>query len=114
MAEHTAIPWRVEEGTTLIWGACVLYEDGAPNYLGFPVASAETARSWSTPAYPSAEVQEANAAFIVKCVNSHAELVAALKQAGGYLANGNLADAFVRDGVLTLVNAAIARAEAPQ
>lgn len=59
-------------------------------------------------AHNSKDIVEAydNAAYIVKCVNCHDELDAALKLAGDYLANGDLSDLSIRDGVLAAITAA--------
>ena len=45
-AKHTPGPWRVEDDTFLVWGACQLADDGTIDFLGIPVARAETSRDW--------------------------------------------------------------------
>lgn len=93
MAEHTNLPWTISNG-----------------YLHDVSGSAVAVRSAH---YPHglergvmAEKADANAAYIVKCVNCHDELDAALKLAGDYLANGDLSDLSIRDGVLAAITAA--------
>jgi hypothetical protein len=60
---HTPGPWRVEEGTTLIWGACNP-EDKTSYGMGYPVAKCETPYSWSKANKPSVDEQEVNARLI--------------------------------------------------
>jgi hypothetical protein len=79
MAEHTPTPWRVEKGTGLVWGDCTLFDDGTPDRLGVPVADGQLERPWAQGKGPSYEEMEANAAFIVKSVNSHDALIDALR-----------------------------------
>jgi len=78
MSEHTPTPWRVEDGTDLIWGAC--NPDDRSSYgMGYSIVEGK-APGWK-PYKPSMEEREANAAFIVKAVNSHDALVEAIKHA---------------------------------
>ncbi len=75
-AKYTPTPWRQEEGTTLVWGAC------GPDFpftgnIGVPVAEAQLRRSWASE--PNMDTALANAAFIVTAVNAHADLVEALR-----------------------------------
>lgn len=78
MTEHTPTPWRVEEGTDLIWGAC--NPDDQSSYgMGYPVIEGKIPR-WK-PYKPSMDEREANAAFIVKAVNNHDALVKDLADA---------------------------------
>jgi len=71
MGEHTPTPWRVEEGTDLIWGAC--NPDDQSSYgMGYSIVEGK-APGWK-PYKPSMEEREANAAFIVEAVNNHARL----------------------------------------
>lgn len=79
--EHTPTPWRIEDNTTLIWGAC--NPDDLSSYgMGYPVAECRitpiSQSSWCNAPY--SDEGEANAAHIVKCVNMHDELVEALKE----------------------------------
>lgn len=84
--KHTPTPWRIEDGTTLIWGSCNP-EDNTDAGMGYPVTECRTtpisASSWCKAPY--SEEGEANAAHIVKCVNMHDELVEALKLANGFI-----------------------------
>lgn len=76
MTTHTPTPWRVEQDTTLIWGAC--NEDDNSSYgLGYPVAECRiTPMNMSWAKGPNADEGEANAELIVKAVNSYADLFA--------------------------------------
>lgn len=70
MTEHTKEPWRVEENTTLIWGAC--NPDDSTSYgMGPPIADAKTAFSYYAGKTTfDADMGEANARGIVACVNA--------------------------------------------
>lgn len=62
--EHTKGPWRVEEGTTLIWGACDP-EDLSDRGMGYPITECKTSAGYSLWAKgPSADEGEANARLI--------------------------------------------------
>lgn len=78
--KHTPTPWRVEGDTTLIWGHCDTH-DLSDYGMGYPIAecrvSPMSTSTWCRAPY--ADEGEANAAHIVKCVNMHDELVAALE-----------------------------------
>lgn len=75
MIAHTPTPWRVEQDTTLIWGAC--NPDDMSNYgMGYPVAECRiTPISMHWAKGPNADQGEANAELIVKAVNSYASLI---------------------------------------
>lgn len=61
--QHTPGPWRVEEGTTLVWGAC--NPDDRTTYgMGYPVASMEQQRRWDRSGEPTTDTQDANARLI--------------------------------------------------
>lgn len=69
MDKHTPTPWRVEVGTTQIWGGCD--PDNNTSYgMGVPVANCRVI---------GVDDGEANAAMIVEAVNSHASLVESVK-----------------------------------
>lgn len=75
-SKHTPGPWRVEAGTTLVWGECLIAEDGSIENLGIPVADAcNTPRSWGRIILD--DEKEANARLIAAAP----ELLAALKWA---------------------------------
>jgi len=78
MAQHTPTPWRVEEGTPLIWGNCNP-DDRSTYGMGYPVARVEHPRSWQKSGLPTPDEQGANAALIVRAVNAHEAMLAALK-----------------------------------
>lgn len=61
--KHTPGPWRVEAGTTLIWGNCNP-DDHSTRGMGYPIAEARINPSgnWSTGPY--ADEGEANARLI--------------------------------------------------
>lgn len=77
MTEHTKTPWRVEQGTDLIWGACNPYDQSTYG-MGYSIARGVTA-SWGK-RRPDMDEREANAAFIVRACNAHDALVAALTE----------------------------------
>lgn len=72
---HTPTPWRVEEGTTLIWGKCDP-DDMTTWGMGYPVVDVRLQSRWGE--RPDTDETDANAAFIVRAVNSHDALIAAL------------------------------------
>lgn len=56
-------PWRVEQGTTLVWGAC--NRDDQSNYgMGYPIAECRITPSSSWAKGPNADEGEANAHLI--------------------------------------------------
>lgn len=77
--EYTPTPWRVEAGTTLIWGDCNP-DDNSTRGMGYPIAECRITPSgnWSTGPY--ADEGAANATHIVKCVNLHDELIEVLSK----------------------------------
>lgn len=56
-------PWRVEEGTTLVWGACDP-DDRTTYGMGYPVADMQKQRSWCGAGQPTIDTQVANARLI--------------------------------------------------
>jgi len=63
MSGHTKGPWRVEEGTTLVWGAC--NPDDLTNYgMGYPVAECRITPISSWAKGPDSDEGEANARLI--------------------------------------------------
>jgi len=80
MSEHTPTPWRVEEGTDLIWGAC--NPDDRTTYgMGYSIVQGKSG-AWGA-RQPDMDEREANAAFIVKAVNNHDALVSVLEKIAG-------------------------------
>ena len=78
MSKFTPGPWRVEDGTTLIWGNCNP-DDHSTRGMGYPIAKAmiNPSGNWSTGPY--ADEGEANARLIAAAP----ELLAALKRLSG-------------------------------
>ena len=72
---HTPTPWRIENGTTLIWGNCNP-DDHSTRGMGYPIVEAmiNPSGNWSTGPY--ADEGNANAEFIVLAVNFHDALTA--------------------------------------
>jgi len=80
---HTPTPWRIEEGTTGIWGAC--NPDDQSSYgMGYPVTDARitpvSMSSWCKGPY--ADEGEANARRIVAAVNGTSTLTVEALEAG--------------------------------
>lgn len=67
-------PWRVEEGTTLIWGACNR-DDNSSYGMGYPVAEAQMPRRWNGD-NPTTEEIDTNA----RAIASLPDLIAELKR----------------------------------
>lgn len=62
-SKHTPGPWRVEEGTTLVWGAC--NPDDTYSYgMGYPIAEARISPCSSWAKGPSVDDGIANARLI--------------------------------------------------
>ena len=72
--EATPRPWRVEEGTALIWGRCD-HEDNSSHGMGYPVTECLVIPCSKWAAGPSYDEGEANAALIVRAVNNFDEVV---------------------------------------
>lgn len=103
---HTELPWQIgsKSGFPVILGAS--YEVATPSFCGV---------NYGTLKSDAAKTEEilANAAFIVRAVNSHYQLLEALKavmsEAKDANANG---DVLILSHVVDLVQQAIAAAEA--
>ena len=107
VAGHTPIPWRVEDGTHLIWSDNA-YDPGT-NCVGCVVARGAQPFSWKG-SRPTADEQDANVAFIVRACNSHDDLLSALEEIVDY--RGGAANALEDEYVMERVNAAVAKARA--
>lgn len=78
MTDHTPTPWRVEQDTDLIWGAC--NPDDKSSYgMGYAIVEGKSGEKYSR-YKPEMDERMANAAFIVKAVNNHDALVKALRE----------------------------------
>lgn len=75
--KHTPLPWRVEQGADLIWGACDP-DDQSPRGMGYAIVEGQ--RPGWKPYRPDPAEREANAALIVRSVNSLPALVKALEE----------------------------------
>jgi hypothetical protein len=72
---HTPGPWRVEQGTPLVWGNCNP-DDRSTYGMGYPVASMEKPLHWSGSGEPTIDTQEANARLIAAAPDLLAALLA--------------------------------------
>lgn len=61
--KHTPGPWRVEEGTTLVWGACDS-DDTSTFGMGYPIVTGCRSHSVWAKGHPSDEEQQANVRLI--------------------------------------------------
>lgn len=74
MTEHSATPWRVEQDTDLIWGAC--NPDDKSSYgMGYAIVEGKSGEKY-TGYKPEMDERLANAAFIVQVVNEREALLA--------------------------------------
>jgi hypothetical protein len=62
-AKHTPGPWRVEQDTTQIWGACDP-SDNSTRGMGYPIAECRTTRAGNWATGPDCDEAEANARLI--------------------------------------------------
>ena len=102
-ATHTPTPWRANESVFSANGMTELH-------IGTPEMTACVV--YVDKAAPYAATQEANAAYIVKACNSHAQLVAALRTAAtalGCIALSGDRGATAAVNALEAVNATLAR-----
>lgn len=81
--KHTAGPWRVEEGTTLIWGACD--PDDTTDYgMGYPIIECRiTPISYGWAKGPNADEGEANARLVAAAPELLEAIKAILANDGG-------------------------------
>lgn len=82
MAAHTKGPWRVEEGTTLIWGACNP-DDSSTYGMGYPIIECRIspASQWAVTKGPKSGEGEANAHLTAAAPDLLEALFACEKQA---------------------------------
>ena len=114
MSKHTPGPWRVEEGTTLVWGACNP-DDNTSWGMGYPVAEARTKLGHGSPLARSFREDEAvaNAHLIAESPHMLEVLREVLAAFSPMPDNGHLTAAAGarRYDALKKVTVAIARAE---
>ncbi|UXO93966.1 hypothetical protein Pan3_44 [Pseudanabaena phage Pan3] len=78
---HTPEPWRVEEGTTLIWGAC--NPDDRTTYgMGYDIAQCRITPSLLKGRAPWVDEGKANARRIVAAINATAGIPTEALEAG--------------------------------
>ena len=66
-------PWRLEQGTTLIWGDCDA-DDLTTRGMGYPIAEAHRTKPWSVAPFLDGE-PEANARRIARAPTLEAEVL---------------------------------------
>ncbi len=99
--KHTLGPWRVEQNTTLVWGACDT-DDQSTWGMGYPVAEARYGPTWNLrQSSPTEDEAIANAYLIA----SSPTLLFVLKQFVGAIEDVQYSD------LIDAARAAIARAE---
>lgn len=105
MSGHTKGPWRVEEGTTLVWGAC--NPDDLTNYgMGYPVAECRITPISSWAKGPDSDEGEANARLIAAAP----DLLEVAKRLAS-LEHEDMGRAFPSREDIAAARAAIAKAE---
>lgn len=114
-AKHTPGPWRVEEGTTLIWGDC--NPDDTTTYgMGYPIAECRMTPSASWAKGPKKyEEAEANARLIAAAPDLF-EVATLFASSLEYLIaldrkKGDDEGASMKGITLNVVRAALAKAE---
>lgn len=105
--KHTRGPWRVEQGTTLVWGACNP-DDNTTYGMGYPIVECRVspASQWAATKGPSFDEGEANARLIAAAPDLLAALKALAEEAHRNMVGG--AGHLVDEAFY-----AIAKAEAP-
>ena len=78
--EATKGPWRLEQGTTLIWGACIP-EDASSRGMGYPISECRITAISSWAKGPDADAGEANARLIALSPDLARRVIAAEKLA---------------------------------
>ena len=102
MSEHTPDPWRVEAGTTLIWGACNA-QDLSTYGMGYPIVECRISPERSSWAKGPSEAEgEANAHLIAAVP----DLLAAL-----HLVRMSVGWQYMVMETRAIIDAAIAKAE---
>jgi hypothetical protein len=112
---QTPGPWRVEQDTTLIWGACN-EDDTTFNGMGYPIAECRTMPISNWAAGPDYDAAEANARLIAAApelkdaaVKARAALaIAVIAHSGGEFGWSNVGE----HPVIAQLDAAIAKAGA--
>lgn len=105
----TPLPWRLEQDTDLIWGACNP-DDRTTHGMGYPIVEGHPGSSWAVDRKPSMDDREQNAAYIVEACNAYPDLLAALYQYRDDLRYPPAPDSVTRR--LAMIDALIAKAAA--
>lgn len=74
LAKVTPGEWRVEDGTTLVWGDCKS-EDRSTRGMGYPIAAARVNPSGNWSSGPYADEGQANSTLIALAPTLAAEVV---------------------------------------
>lgn len=80
----TPLPWRLEQGTDLIWGACNP-DDQTTRGMGYPIVEGHPGSSWQIDRKPQYDEREQNAAYIVTACNAYPTLLARIAELEGAL-----------------------------
>jgi hypothetical protein len=80
MVKYTAGPWRVEEGTTLIWGNCDPHDHSSYG-MGYPIMDGQHPRSWRRD-HPTDDEIEGNC----RLVAAAPDMLIALREARDFIA----------------------------
>ena len=76
-------PWRLEQGTTLIWGACIP-EDTSNRGMGYPISECRITAISSWAKGPDEDAGEANARLIAAAPDLAHRVIAAEKIVAAY------------------------------
>ena len=79
LSDATPGPWRVEQDTTLIWGACNS-DDTSNRGMGYPIAECRITAMSSWAKGPDADAGEANARGMAMWRDIAADLIAARRR----------------------------------
>lgn len=108
MARHTPRPWRIEDGTTLIWGNCDPDDLGSYG-MGYPIMNGQQPRSWRRD-HPTDDEIEANCRLVAAAPDLLAACRALLDNYGPPATIANIVE-YPAWHPITKARAAIAKAE---